>query len=151
MYNNKDQQLALIESKYFEYKKEENGKIIWKKIDIKNLPFIPILITTEISKKEGQMIYTFSYKLPYSNEYILTKYNDIFILNKNQTIQLKTVNNNYEEDDELSIRLDNHHIDILKLASKRKYSPLEYITKKRNQIFSLNNLIKKPKTKRLKK
>ena len=144
-----NEKIILIESDYFEYLDEENDELVWKKIKIESLPFIPIIITSSSYKKENKIIYNLIYELPYSHEYIMTNSEETIITEKNEnedyihTTQIKLPNDNYNTSIDCPIRLDNQNIDILKRIRKKNDIPLEYISKKRNELFKLNELLDK--------
>lgn len=142
-----NEKLTLIESEYFEYLAKENNELVWKKIDIEGLPFIPVIITTNVFKKDNKIFYSIIYELPYTHEYILTKNNETFITEKNEegenlyTTQIKMPNEKYNTNIDSPIRLDNENIDVIKRLKKNNDIPLKYINKKRKQIFKLNELL----------
>ncbi|MBR3229252.1 MAG: hypothetical protein IKF91_00325 [Bacilli bacterium] len=142
-----NEKLILIESEYFEYLAKENNELVWKKIDIEGLPFIPVIITTNVFKKDNKIFYSIIYELPYTHEYILTKNNETFITEKNEegenlyTTQIKMPNEKYNTNIDSPIRLDNDNIDVIKRLKKNNDIPLKYINKKRKQIFKLNELL----------
>lgn len=143
-----NEKIILIESDYFEYLTKENGNLIWKKIQIETLPFIPVIITTTSYKKDNRIIHNLIYELPYSHEYIMTNSEETIITEKDEngeyiTTQIKMPNNNYDTSIDFPIRLDNQNIDILKRIKKNNDIPLEYISKKRSEIFKLNQLLDK--------
>lgn len=144
-----NESLVLIESDYFEYLTKENDELIWKKIDIEGLPFIPVIITTTSYKKDDKIIYNLIYEMPYTHEYIMTNSEETFVTEKNkdgelvQTTQIKLPNNRYDTSTETPIRLDNQNINFLKRVKKNNDIPLEYINKKRREIFKLNELLDK--------
>ena len=144
-----NESLVLIESDYFEYLTKENDELIWKKIDIEGLPFIPVIITTTSYKKDDKIIYNLIYEMPYTHEYIMTNSEETFVTEKNkdgelvQTTQIKLPNNRYDTSIETPIRLDNQNINSLKRVKKNNDIPLEYINKKRREIFKLNELLDK--------
>ena len=122
---NFNEKLTLIESDYFEYLTKENEELVWKKIEIDGLPFIPVIITTNSYKKDNKILYNLIYELPYTHEYIMTNSEETFITEKNEkgdhirTTQIKMPNKKYDTNTDYPIRLDNQNIDILKrLISK---------------------------------
>lgn len=141
-----NKKLVLIESDYFEYLIKEDNKLIWKRIEIEGLPFIPVIITTNTYKKDNKILYNLIYELPYTHEYIMTNNEDIFITEKKdhiQTTQIKMPSKKYDTSVDSPIRLNNQNIDILKKIKKNNDIPLEYINKKRKEIFKLNELLDK--------
>ena len=144
-----NESLVLIESDYFEYLTKENDELVWKKIDIEGLPFIPVIITTTSYKKDDKIIYNLIYEMPYTHEYIMTNSEETFVTEKNkdgelvQATQIKLPNNRYDTSIETPIRLDNQNINSLKRVKKNNDIPLEYINKKRREIFKLNELLDK--------
>lgn len=144
-----NESLTLIESDYFEYLTKENNELVWKKIKIEGLPFIPVIITTSSYKKDNKIIYTISYELPYTHESIITNSDETYITEKNengdliQATQIKMPNKKYDTSLESPIRLDNQNIDIFKRVKRNNDIPLEYINKKRKEIFKLNELLDK--------
>ena len=139
-----NKKLVLIESDYFEYLIKEDNKLIWKRIEIEGLPFIPVIITTNTYKKDNKILYNLIYELPYTHEYIMTNNEDIFITEKKdhiQTTQIKMPSKKYDTSVDSPIRLNNQNIDILKKIKKNNDIPLEYINKKRKEIFKLNELL----------
>lgn len=144
-----NERIVLIESDYFEYLTTENNNIIWKKIKIEGLPFIPVIITTNAYKKENKIIYNIYYELPYTHEDIMTSSNETFITEKDNegksllTTQIKMPNKEYDNNINTPIRLDNQNIDIIKRVKKNNDIQLEYISKKRKQISKLNQLLDK--------
>lgn len=144
-----NESLTLIESDYFEYLSKENNELVWKKIKIEGLPFIPVIITTSSYKKDNNIIYTISYELPYTHKIIITNSDETYITEKNengdliQTTQIKMPNKKYNTSLESPIRLDNQNIDIFKRVKRNNDIPLEYINKKRKEIFKLNELLDK--------
>ena len=144
-----NEKLALIESDYFEYLTKENNELVWKPIIIEGLPFIPVIITTDTYKKDNKITYNLHYELPYTHEYIMTCSTETFVTEKDvegkslQTTHIKMPNKEYNTKTDFPIRLDNQNIDIIKRIKKNNDIPLEYISKKRKQIFKLNELLDK--------
>ena len=142
-----NEKLTLIESDYFEYLTKENEELVWKKIEIDGLPFIPVIITTNSYKKDNKILYNLIYELPYTHEYIMTNSEETFITEKNEkgdhirTTQIKKTNKKYDTNTDYPIRLDNQNIDILKRLISKNDIPLEYINKKRKEIITLNKLL----------
>ena len=87
--------------------------------------------------------------MPYTHEYIMTNSEETFVTEKNkdgelvQATQIKLPNNRYDTSIETPIRLDNQNINSLKRVKKNNDIPLEYINKKRREIFKLNELLDK--------
>ena len=144
-----NEKLVLIERDYFEYLTKENEELVWKKINIKGLPFIPVIITTNSFKKDNKTFYTIIYELPYTHEYITTNSEETFITEKtedgkgSQTTQIKMPNKKYDTSIDSPIRLDNQNIDIIKRLMNNNNTPINYINKKRREIFKLNELLDK--------
>lgn len=141
----KNKKIVLIESKSFDYYSNEN---VWKKIEIPDLPFIPVIINIIEKENENLTIYLVTYELPYTNEQVSTKFNDIIIKSDTHSKKLRLLNEEYEAGEDTPIRLDNENI---KIRNNSNTTPLEYITKKRKQLFYLNKLISEhqsPKAKR---
>lgn len=142
-----NEKLTLIESDYFEYLTKENNELVWKKLKIEGLPFIPVIITTSSYKKDNMVLYNIIYELPYTREYIMTNSKETFITERNEqgehinTTQIKMPNNKYNTSTDSPIRLDNQNIDILKRIVKNNDIPIMYINKKRREIFKLNELL----------
>ncbi|MBR3362425.1 MAG: hypothetical protein IKG40_00700 [Bacilli bacterium] len=142
-----NEKLTLIETDYFEYLTEDNGELVWKKIKIEGLPFIPVIITTNSFKKDNKIFYTIIYELPYTHEYITTNSEETFITEKDEegkslhTTQIKMPNKKYSTSIDSPIRLDNQNIDILKKLMSKSNTPIEYISKKRKEIFKLNKIL----------
>ena len=142
-----NEKIVLIESELFEYLTKENNNFVWKKINIEGLPFIPVIITTNLYKKDNKIFYSIVYELPYTHEYITTSSDETFITEKNEegetlyTTQIKKPNKKYNTSIDSPIRLDNQNINIIKKIKKNNDTSLEYISKKRKQIFKLNELL----------
>lgn len=147
-----NEKLTLIESDYFEYLSKENNELVWKKLKIEGLPFIPVIITTSSYKKDNKIFYSITYELPYTHEYIMTNSEETFITEKNNkgetiyTTQIKMPNQNYYTNIDTPIRLDNQNIDVIKRIKKNNEIPLEYINKKRRELFKLNELLDESST-----
>lgn len=142
-----NEKLILIERDYFEYLTKENDELVWKKIKIEGLPFIPVIITTNSFKKDNKTFYTINYELPYTHEYIITNSEETFITEKTedgkhiQTTQIKMPNKKYDTNIDSPIRLDNQNIDIIKRLMSKSNTTIEYIRNKKEKISKLNELL----------
>ena len=144
----KPKKIVLVESSFFEYITEENEAPTWKPLKMESLPFIPIIVTTEAIKSNNRITYTLSYELPYTHESIMTSSIETFIVEKGEdgtthSTLIKLPNNEYGNNLEATIRLNNQNIDMTKKMLEGNDVAYEYILKKKRHIFSLVQLLDK--------
>ena len=120
-----------------------------KNINIENSETLDVEKKMSLSKAIAALIVDGIYEMPYTHEYIMTNSEETFVTEKNkdgelvQATQIKLPNNRYDTSIETPIRLDNQNINFLKRVKKNNDIPLEYINKKRREIFRLNELLDK--------
>lgn len=136
--------IVLIETQYIEYFTEENGKTIWKSLSIPSLPFIPVIIKSDIAETDEEIIYILKYELPYTHKPLTAKAEEKYILDKdNKFIKhsiayIRTPYNNQEYTDQ--IRYNNENIETLS-KTKHQETVLPYINNKRKILFKLHNAL----------